>query len=60
MDFTKLYIDSEGIERNILQMVKLEPEWAANRIQEGEKVNERLAECEGFLEAVDPNSKYFF
>ena len=37
MDLKKSYYNSEGIELNILQMVDQEPEWAANRIQEGEK-----------------------
>ena len=36
MDLDKKYYDSDGIKRNILEMVKIEPEWAANRIQEGE------------------------
>lgn len=31
----KYYID--GVQKNILQMVKEVPEWAANRIQVGEK-----------------------
>lgn len=33
MDLTKTYYDSDDEPRNILQMVKREPEWAANRIQ---------------------------
>lgn len=37
MDLKKSYYDDEGNELNILQMVALEPEWASNRIQEGEK-----------------------
>lgn len=37
MDLDKVYFNSEGIKGNILGMVKLEPEWAANRIQEGAK-----------------------
>jgi hypothetical protein len=37
MDLEKVYYDTEGRKRNILQLVKEEPEWAANRIQEGEK-----------------------
>jgi hypothetical protein len=37
MDLEKIYHDLNGNECNILQVVKKEPEWAANRIQEGEK-----------------------
>jgi hypothetical protein len=37
MDLEKVYYDSEGVDRNILRIVQLEPVWAAVRIQEGEK-----------------------
>ncbi len=37
MDLDKDYYDSDGIKRNILEMVKIEPEWAANRLQKGEE-----------------------
>jgi len=43
MDLTKVYYDSGGCSGNILQIVKREPEWAANRIQEGESAIEELA-----------------
>lgn len=33
MDLKKKYYTQEGIECNILQLVKMEPEWAAERIQ---------------------------
>ena len=36
MDLEKIYYDLNGKECNILQLVKKEPEWAANRIQVGE------------------------
>lgn len=36
MDMSKKYRDNENKERNILEMLKLEPEWAANRLQLGE------------------------
>ena len=36
MNTAKIYRDLEGNERTIYQMVKHEPEWAANRIQAGE------------------------
>jgi len=37
MDLEKVYKTGEGIECNILQLVKIEPEWAANIIQKYEK-----------------------
>jgi len=37
MNTAKIYKDSNGNECSIHWMVKYEPEWAANRIQEGEK-----------------------
>jgi hypothetical protein len=40
MDTGKAYHDSDGNECSIWQMVRREPEWAANRIQEGEKAIE--------------------
>ena len=36
MNLDKIYYDEDGRKRNILQMVKENPEWAANRVQEGE------------------------
>ena len=36
MDTGKTYYDTEGNECSIWQMVKREPEWAANRIHVGE------------------------
>ena len=42
MDIGKIYYDSAGMPCNILQIVKREPEWAANRIQEGEIATEEL------------------
>lgn len=46
MDTGKTYHDSEGNERTIWQMVREEPEWAAARVQEGEKAIERAKELE--------------
>ncbi len=43
MNTAKIYHDSDGNECSILQMVRREPDWAANRIQEGEKAIEQLA-----------------
>jgi hypothetical protein len=42
MNTAIVYHDSKGNERTIHQMVKYEPEWAANRIQNAEKAYERL------------------
>jgi hypothetical protein len=42
MDTGKIYKDVEGNECTIWQMLKREPEWAANRLQLGEKAIERL------------------
>ena len=53
MDLEKKYTTSEGIECNILQMVKMEPEWAANRIQAGEKAIEKLKEIDEFIQRND-------
>ena len=33
MDLEKIYYDMDGNKKNILEMVKLYPEWAANVIQ---------------------------
>lgn len=46
MDINKTYYDSEGNERTIMEMIMREPEWAANRLQEGEKAIERLKGAE--------------
>lgn len=37
MNLEKIYYDADGKKCNILELIKKEPEWAANRIQEGEK-----------------------
>lgn len=42
MDLNKIYYDVYGKPLNILQIVKLDPEWAANRMQAGE-----CAKCNG-------------
>lgn len=43
MNTAKIYQDSEGNECSIYHMVRREPDWAANRVQEGEKALEREA-----------------
>lgn len=45
MNTAKVYQDSDGNDCSIWQMVRIEPEWAANRIQEGEKAVVKLQEC---------------
>lgn len=44
MDTGKIYKDVEGNDCTIWQMLKREPEWAANRLQLGEKAIKRLKE----------------
>jgi|GEM_PF-3998389 len=53
MDLNKKYLDSDDHKCTILQMVKLEPEWAANRIQEGEKWYEIVKDCERIFDIPD-------
>lgn len=43
MDLTKVYYDQGGLSGNILQIVKREPEWAANRVQVGERALSMLS-----------------
>ena len=52
MDLSKIYFDSNGKKGNILQIVALEPEWAANMIQEGEKAIARITDLEEQLGAA--------
>lgn len=60
MDLEKIYHDVKGNKCNILQLVKKEHEWAANRIQEGEVENniykkmwEHLKKC--FKQVICPS-----
>lgn len=46
MDTARIYHDVDGNERTIHQMVKEEPVWAANRVQEGEKAIKRVEQLE--------------
>jgi hypothetical protein len=54
----KVYQDSEGNDCTIYQMIRREPDWAANRIQEGEKA---IAEVERLTALVSEleNSDYW-
>jgi len=42
MNLDKIYYTTEGEKCNILKLVKLEPEWAANQIQKGDEAIEKL------------------
>ncbi len=42
MNTAKVYEDLDGNKCSIWQMVRREPDWAANRIQDGEKAIEEL------------------
>ena len=56
MDLEKKYYDSDGNECNILELVKKEPEWAANVLQYHEQQSQKfkqailwaLGECGNF------------
>jgi hypothetical protein len=48
MNTEKIYKDSENNQRTISQMVKLEPEWAASRIQAGENALELIKQIKKY------------
>ena len=52
MNLDKIYYTAEGKECNILKLVKLEPEWAANNIQTGEKAIAQLLEAQEEIEVL--------
>ena len=56
MDTAKIYHDSEGNECSIWQAVRREPDWAANRIQEGEKAIEKARMLTEWLEWIAAHS----
>ena len=49
MNTAKVYQDIDGNDCSIHQMVRREPQWAARRIQEGEKAIAKLEELESSL-----------
>ena len=51
MDLDKKYFTAQGDPCNILQLVKMSPEWAANRIQVGEKAIEILRKIKDWVDA---------
>ena len=53
MDTGKSYYDSNNNECSILQLVKREPEWSANRVQEGEKAIEEVARLQAKNERLE-------
>lgn len=60
MDLNKKYTTSYGVECNILQMVKIEPEWAANMIQAGEKAIRALKEIQKYNSIHNDLESYLF
>ncbi len=46
MNLEKVYYDLDGNKVNILQLIKLCPEWAASRIQQMEKQLENYVPCD--------------
>jgi len=52
MNLDKKYFGLDEKEYNILEMVQKYPEWAANRIQEGEKAIAELKKTKEFLKAI--------
>ena len=59
MNTAKIYLDSEGNECSIHQMVKREPQWAATAIQQGEKALALLAELKDWdIENYTKKRKY--
>lgn len=61
MNTAKVYKNTDGKDRTIWQMVREEPDWAANRIQAGEDAiaelaaaKDRLAEIENAAELPTP------
>lgn len=52
MDTAKIYHDSEGNERTIHQMIKDEPHWAANRLQEGETAISKLDSLSDYIKDI--------
>ena len=52
MDITKIYHDSNGNKRSILQMLRDEPGWAANRLQEGEKAIASLSLANELIDSL--------
>ena len=53
MDLTKIYHDVKDKRCNILELVKYDPIWAANRIQMGERAIAELAELKKENRQVD-------
>ena len=54
MNLNKKYHDTNGNECNILQLIEKEPEWAAHRIQAGEKYRKMLDKLIDTIDCVFP------
>ena len=52
MDLTKRYQDMDGNDCSIYHMVRQNPDWAAIRIQEGEKALAELKEAEELIQKL--------
>ena len=57
MNTAKIYHDSEGNECSIYQVVRCEPDWAATRIQEGEKAIAKVEKLEAEISRLKQNIK---
>ncbi len=60
MNLDKIYYTAEGEKCNILKLVKLEPEWAANQIQEGEKAIKKIEIYKQYLECLNKSNSGAF
>ena len=58
MDTGKIYRDTDGNKKTIHQMVRGEPHWAANRIQEGEKAIKKVDRLEEVIQRALLVAKY--
>ena len=53
MDMTNKYLDAKGNKVNISKMLQQQPEWAANRLQLGEKAIDVVKRIRVLLERND-------
>lgn len=53
----KLYESTDGFKCTLDQMVKIEPEWAANRIREGEKAAVQVKQLEAQIYELEKPEK---
>ena len=60
MNLEKRYETSYGVKCNILEMIRNEPEWAANILQSGEKAIEALVEYQKFNSVRNDFDAYLY